>query len=70
MVKKYLSVIDLTTSSKTAEPADEVQLLVALTERLKGIALALTDINPPQAGPKSKEHLLMLDINAWYATHR
>jgi mediator of RNA polymerase II transcription subunit 12 len=65
MVKKYLSVIDLTTSNKTAEPADEVQLLVALTERLKGIALALTDINPPQAGPKSKEHLLILDINAW-----
>jgi mediator of RNA polymerase II transcription subunit 12 len=61
VVQKYLTVIDLT-SAKVAESTDQLLMLPALVERLKGISQALTSLGTSH---KQAQSPAVLELYAW-----
>lgn len=61
VVQKYLTVIDLT-SAKVAESTDQLLMLPALVERLKGISQALTSLSTSH---KQAQSPAVLELYAW-----
>lgn len=68
IVQKYLTIIDLT-SGKRIENTDQSAVVVALAERLKGIAQAFgnCEILAEQTGKKSDTEVA--ELYSWYVDH-
>jgi mediator of RNA polymerase II transcription subunit 12 len=63
-VQKYLAVIDLT-SGEVSEPADQPMVLVALIDRFKGVAQALTCLSGAGKPPGHNDYLIVSDLYTW-----
>jgi mediator of RNA polymerase II transcription subunit 12 len=61
VVQKYLTVIDLT-SANVAESTDQLLMLPALVERLKGISHALSSLG---TSDKQAQSPAVLELYAW-----
>lgn len=67
-VQKYLEVIDLT-AGEASESVDQSAVLMALIDRFKGVAQALSSLNAIETTPSHTDNLTVSDLYTWYGCH-
>ena len=65
LVQRYLAVIDLTTG-EASESADQSTMLIALVDRFKGVAQALTSLGGIAESASQTDNSTVSDLYTWY----
>lgn len=66
LVQKYLAVIDLT-AGEGPDSSDQAAMLMALVDRFKGVAQALSSLSGMAKPPSHTDNLTVSDLYTWYA---
>lgn len=65
LVQKYLAVIDLT-AGEAPDSSDQSAMLMALVDRFKGVAQALSSLSGMAKPPSHTDNLTVSDLYTWY----